>query len=98
MPCHSVADVLPGMGRLGSTPCGADRHAPVSEVVDVALHRGDHDVLRHQLPVRQGLLHFGQVSCRHHFIALVGQADLVGVGNGHRVGLAVLAGHDRPVM
>ena len=98
MPCHSVAEVLPAIGRLGSTPAGTNRHPPVPQIVNVALDCRDHDVLRHQLTMCERLFHLGEITCGHHLVALIGQADLVGIGDGHRVGFAILAGHNRTVM
>ena len=52
-------DALPLGGRrvAGDRPAGVDalganRHSAVSQVIDVALHGADHDVLRHQLQMR----------------------------------------------
>ena len=75
-PCHSVADVLPGIGRPGSTPAGRIGTPAVAEVVDIALHRGDHDVLGHQLEMRERLFHLREVASRHHLEALVASVRL----------------------
>ena len=39
----------------------ADRRASEADVEDVALNRADHQVLRHELVLREGLFYVGEV-------------------------------------
>ena len=76
----------------------ADRDAAIAHVKDVALNGGDHDVLRHELKMRQSPLHFLEIARGHRFISLVTQPHLLGVGNGHGVSLSRFVRYYRSMM